>query len=128
MRSIMDIKVALVFETDFSKELSKLASQISVWIVKSPINTPIVKELRLQDSRYNLTEFLVLPLEPKPNLFHRIIYSLDEHHNQLSQDPPYNTLLVYGLGLESVDQNVLKELGFCQSTKTEYGFMAKKAG
>lgn len=122
----MKTEVALVLDADFSTKLQSIALQMPVWIVHSTVNTVIVKELRSQNISYQLTEFFPEQLESKADLFHKIVYSLDEHHNELSQDPPYNTLLVYGLDLEAIDENVLKELGFCQLQKTEFGFIARK--
>lgn len=122
----MKTEIALVLDTDFATELKRLALQMPVWIVKSPINSVVVKELRLQSDNYQLTEFFSEQFESKANSFHKIIYTLDEHHNELSQEPPYNTLLVYGLDLDTIDENELKELGFFQFQKTAYGFIARK--
>lgn len=124
----MQNEVALVMDTDFSKQLKIVASYRPVWIVTSPINSVIVKELRSQSSSYQLTEFFPVQLDSMTNSFHEIVCSLDEHHDGLSQDHPYDTLLVYGLELGSIDKNVLREFGFFQFQKTEYGFIAKKPG
>jgi len=122
----MKSEVALILDTDFTKDLQKLASEMPVWIVKSHNNAVMVKELRLQSNSYQLTEVFSEQLESNSNVFYRIIDTLDEHHNEVSQDPPYNTLLVYGLDLEAIDINILRELGFIKFQKTEYGFIAIK--
>lgn len=122
----MKTEVALVLDADFTKKLQSLALQMPVWIVNSPINTVIVKALRAQNSSYQLTEFFTDQFESKADSFHKIVDTVDEHHNELSQFPPYDTLLVYGLDIEDIDNNVLINLGFLQFQKTEYGFIARK--
>jgi len=123
----MSLQVALVLEENFADKLRQVALQMPVWVVKSTANTTVVDDLRLQCVSCELTEFFREESESVSEMFHRIVFSLDDHYNELSQDIPYRSLLVYGLDLESVNKNTLSELYFFYFHKTEYGFVAQKS-
>jgi hypothetical protein len=52
--------------------------------------------------------------------------SVDQHHNELSQNPPYTTLLVFGLPLSPSLSPLLQAFGFVSSSPETYGFSASK--
>jgi len=52
--------------------------------------------------------------------------SVDQHHNEFSQTPPYSELLVFGVPLSASLQPLLQEFGFVISWPEPFGFGASK--
>jgi hypothetical protein len=122
----MKIEVALIMDANFSQNIEELVSRMPVWVVSSNRNSKVVKKIRLENENSQLTEFFPKKPESKVDMFRRIVFTVDEHHNEISQSTPYNVLLVYGLKLNDIDTHELSELGFMEFISTEYGFLANK--
>ena len=52
--------------------------------------------------------------------------SVDQHHNEFSQTPPYTTLAVLGLSLSQSVEPILREFGFVSAAPSASGFTASK--
>lgn len=103
--------VMLVLDVEFGKKSDLLAKSCPLWIVDSKANREA-----LEGSRANWRSLTWFPLrgdESAAQLFARIAPSLDQHHNELAQDPPYSVLDVYGLPTAAGDMlGPLRHLGF----------------
>jgi hypothetical protein len=56
------------------------------------------------------------------------IDTIDLHHNQSSQFPPYNFIMVFGLPYSPALEPALQENGFVRSKPEPFGFTASKSG
>ena len=118
-------QVALVVAKIPGPEVYRLAKTMPIWIGESLIDAQTLSDLR-DASAYGITTFLERRNDEKSASISRILYSLDEHHNEVSQEPPYSELHVFGANLREVDQAAFRELGFNRYDRTEFGFIAYK--
>jgi hypothetical protein len=52
--------------------------------------------------------------------------SVDQHHNEFSQQPPYSELLVFGVASSAEIESWLQQFGFCEVQSEPFGFSARK--
>lgn len=52
--------------------------------------------------------------------------SVDQHHNEFGQQPPYSELLVFGVASSAEIMSWLKQFGFCEVNSEPFGFSARK--
>jgi hypothetical protein len=117
------LSVAVVLAPSSESELLAIPSGAPTWIASAP-------EL---ESTITLAKQLGLPVtELVPNgksalewLFNHLD-SVDQHHNEFSQDPPYSKLLVFGVHLSAAVDALLSPFGFSVTMAESYGFSAIK--
>jgi hypothetical protein len=115
-------KVALVFDPVYGEQLHRLAAEMSVWIIGSPPNVAVAKDIWQQhsESRHMVTTF-------EPSTFESLMDNIELHHGHCSQTPPFQGLEVIGLMLDPEAQRILRDYGFGSETATEGGFVASRA-
>jgi|SRR5579862_3481140 len=115
-------KVALVFDPGYGEQLRALADDMSVWIIGSPPNVAVAKDIWRQhsESRHMVTTF-------EPSTFESLMDNIELHHGHYSQTPPFQDLEVIGLILSADAQRILREYGFGSETTTDGGFVASRA-
>lgn len=93
--------VAIVFNTDFGDALEALSRQMHVWIVGTPANKRIAREIWARHPGYSresgVTTFDRTGYADVHGLFEGILGTVDEHHGVFEADPPSSILHVYGL-------------------------------
>lgn len=112
-------KVALVVDRTFGERLLGLAHRFHVWIVDSPINTPVIQQVwnteRSEDnagfSGPGVTSFKAGDEELPHDMCVRIVEDIDEHHGEFSQVPPWSEIAVYGTTLSDELRDVFSEFG-----------------
>jgi hypothetical protein len=115
-------KVALVLDPGYGEQLRALAAEMAVWIIGSPVNVAVAKDIWKQpaESPHVVTTF-------EPDTFEGLLDSIELHHGHYSQAPAFQELEVVGLMLNAEAQQVLQEYGFESETITEGGFVASRA-
>ena len=88
-----------------------------VWINSSLIDSSALDDLR-RAAAFGVTTFFDQPGDDMRDSTSRALYSLDEHHNEVSQAPPYSDLQVFGARLGAIDESVLRDLGFAEFSST----------
>jgi len=111
-----------VFDPGYGKQLSILAAQMAVWIIGSPTNVAIAKDVWKQhpESQHMVTTF-------QPATFADLMDNIELHHGHHSQTPPFQELEVIGMTFSAEAQQVLRDYGFGSATATDVGFVAGRA-
>lgn len=91
-------------------------------------NSDFIKALRRQpDPSTLITTFPRREGESNADLAERILYTLDDHHDEHSNGADaYDTLLVSGLTLQELKVDVFRDLGFSEFEESDFGFIARK--
>lgn len=92
-------RVRVIVDPNFGERLAALAPDEPVWIIQSPINTPVAERIWKEQPDYDyLTGVTTLVAQggTAEGEFLRILDTVDEHHGPYSADPPYSLLEVTG--------------------------------
>jgi hypothetical protein len=120
--------VLVIVEPSFGERLTLLPANVQVWIVDTPINTPVVhrlwKERRADNEQNGITTFKVFPGKSREENFLSNLSTIDLHHGHYSNDPPYAQIEVIGASLSDQIKAALSEYGFHQVVATAEGFCA----
>ncbi len=125
--------VALVLDQDFGDRMKTIAERVHTWVVGSPANRAVAEKMWAalpQPFQYNI-ESGVTTFDPalgnSPEEWCKAIVStIDQHHDELSHDPGYSVLEVYGLQFNERLRPYFAELGFSLFEETSCGFRAIK--
>jgi hypothetical protein len=104
--------------------VARLAREMPLWIALTEENQSIQNHPPLTGR--DVTWFDLHPGESDFAVFRRIVFSLDDHHNEPSQSPAFDTLLVFCRASEPVELGSLTELGFVSVESTSFGYVAIK--
>ncbi len=115
--------VAMVLSPAASSDLQVVPRGASAWVAATPEMQSTL--LAARASGLAITE--LVPKRPLPlQQFFDHLDSLDQHHNELSQQSPYSELLVFGV-FPSPEVNAwLGEFGFGPPTAQPFGLSASK--
>jgi hypothetical protein len=116
--------VMLVLQTESPLFVKRIAREIPVWIADTQANAPI-KASSTSESQ-QITWFPIRAGESLGQAAARIAGSLDDHYNENSQQPGYDTLVMQGVNLQAVPIDALKELGFVDFEESRFGLVAYK--
>ena len=124
--------VALVLDPGFGDRLRDLASRVPTWIVESPQNCAVADSIWASEPKTYSNERGITTFDAKlgfgPEEWCRaMVGTIDQHHDELSRDPGYSVLEVYGLPFNERLRPHFSELGFTSFENTAYGFRALKA-
>ena len=118
--------VAFVLDPRIGMKLERLTARMPVWLVATAENLQTLEKVELCSKGY----FDVTPVYVNGNgaeeWFVNHVDTVDQHHNQFSQDPPYDTLHVVGCVLTERVRDELSALGFRNFASREGGFVATK--
>lgn len=105
--------VILIADQTFGMKIEDLPALVPKWVVDSPINHQALDVLggttRLHES---VTTFEPRGQETPLQMASRIADSLDQHHNELAQVPPYDTLDLFGVEPDPVILERFSAYGF----------------
>ncbi|VTU20979.1 hypothetical protein H4CHR_00695 [Variovorax sp. PBS-H4] len=107
--------VLLVIDQRFGSKVELLPYPCPLWIIESEANRGALKNSSSRN--WPLTWFPIRSGESATEVFARISYSLDQHHNEFAQDPPYDVLDVYGLPPNVDMLPSVRDLGFVSQMK-----------
>ena len=106
-------------------DLQAMPSGSSAWVASTPEMQGTVKAARA----CGLAVTELFPRGEHPvQWFLNHLDSLDQHHNESSQRPPYSELLVFGLEPTPEVDAWLRGFGFGAATLEPFGFSASKNG
>lgn len=102
--------VLLVVDSQFGGKIKHLPYPCPLWIIESEANREALRD----SSRRNwpLIWFPGRRGETAIEVFNKISHSLDQHHNEFAQRPPYDALDVYGLPSKTNALHSVEDLGF----------------
>ena len=121
----MATTVAIVLDRQFADRL-RLLDAPDIWVIRSPANTAVTDHLRVAGFTSRVTTFADY-LEPEAEAFDELLRTVDLHHGEFSQSPPYDRLEVYGLAFDDAAQEALGGIGFAVEALTASGFTARRA-
>jgi hypothetical protein len=121
--------VFFILDTQFGDQLLSLPKASPVWLIDSALNTPIVRGLwanaQTIDSQ-EITTFTCLPTWNLADFFESMLITIYEHHGPMSRENGYSALIVLGLPITPVIEEILANDNLEISRITEVGFMAKR--
>ena len=121
-------KVALVLDRDFGEELQDVATQMAVWIIDSPPNKAVARELwEWQPKPEHMSATFMEPAVPDETSFAGLMNNIELHHGEYSQTPPFHELEVIGLKPTSTVEEVLSDFGFALMETTIASFRAGRS-
>jgi hypothetical protein len=122
-------RVRVIVHPNFGERLAALAPDAPVWIIQSPVNTPVAERIwKEQHNNNHLTGVTTFVAQggTAEDEFLRILGTVDEHHGPYSSEPPYSLLEVTGCAPSERVIEVLRDRGFTVTTSTSEGFNASK--
>ena len=124
--------VHIVVDDKFGKKLRELPYREPAWIVDSPINKVIIKELwdirPDEDYMEGITSFIYDKGESPEDRFMGILESVMDHHGPYSHDPPCSKINVIGAKLTEQIKEFLLDYEFTKFEITKFGFVAEMPG
>lgn len=129
MKTINPRRVHVVVDPAFGQRLAALPADEPVWIVASPVNEPVARELwRQRSTKRHLDGITLFPSYGAPeDSFLGVLDRVDLHHGEHSATPPYSLLEVVGCAPSEGVRAALAELGFDVGVGTPDGFSASRA-
>jgi hypothetical protein len=117
--------VTVVLDGEFGERMRAFESA-SLWIVDSATNLDALQYIRRADPTYRPTTFRDAP-GGSGELLAKLLPTVDLHHGEFSQSPPYDRLDVYGARPNHAVQAALASIGFEVQTPTAEGFVAVRS-
>ena len=128
------IGVAIVLDPKFGSRLIDLAQRMPVWIADTPENRAVAKALwhgdvatRASETLHEVTTFVVNPATSPEEQMVNILDTVDLHHGEYSQDPPYRYLEVFGALPTETVRRELNRFGFILSQESAGWFRAVRS-
>ena len=118
--------VALVLSADSIALFERLARDIPVWVADTPEHLSFKDTLRQGEERPRVTWFPLREGEELERAAIRIIFSLDQHYDELSQEIGYEALWVVGVPCKPTYLTEIEQLGFVSVQPVLGGFLAMK--
>lgn len=120
--------VSVVLDRAFGTRLSELLALGPVWIVDSPVNRAVAKDLWAQFPTRNqldgVTTFKASETDSPEEMLIENLDVIDLHHGFHSADPPYTVLEVIGAAFTARIEVALAGFGFDSFPITSDGFRA----
>jgi hypothetical protein len=121
----MSPTVTVVLDGEFGERMRSL-EPASLWIVDSATNLDALQRIRRTDPTFRPTTFRDGPGSPS-DFFANLLSTIDLHHGEFSQSPPYDQLDVYGARPNHAVQAALAAIGFEIQAPTAEGFVAVRS-
>lgn len=119
-------KLYAIFDLTFGERL-RLIDSDPVWIVKGPVNEPIIRSIWATHPERDLTGFTYNEKATPEDSFLAELDMIDLHHGPYSADPPYTVIEVIGARLNENSKSALSELGFESFEENDHGFTASRS-
>jgi hypothetical protein len=114
----------LILRSDSQLFVRRIAREVPVWIADTQANAQI--KAGLASDAEQVTWFPLGEGESLDQAAARIAVSLDDHYNESSQRPGYDTLVVHGVNVAAMPLDTLKDLGFVEFEESRFGLVASK--
>lgn len=127
-------KVGLVVDRHFGERIRELARSFHLWVVESPVNTSVAREVwREEQARPSgdplgsgVTTFQAGSDESPEDVCARLAGDLDEHHGGHAHTPGWTEIEVFGAALNPRLQQVFGDVGATSFEPTPSGFICKR--
>jgi hypothetical protein len=121
--------VALVVDPECGQRIREIAARMPAWVVDTPTNRRAVRALRDEAAAGSarLTTFRSAPDETPEEACIQILPTLDLHHGELSQDPPYSAVEVIGAKPTAAVRRAFEALQLRIVDMRDQGFVASRA-
>ena len=116
--------VMLILRSDSQLFVRRIAREVPVWIADTPANAQL--KTHLAGDPGLVTWFPIRAGESLEHAAARISVSLDDHYNECSQQPGYDTLIIQGVDAAAMSRKELKDLGFSHFEESQIGLVAFK--
>lgn len=134
MHQTKKTKVGIVVERNFGERLAALARSFHIWVIKSPVNTPFIKEYWSGEPQSpahdplasGITSFTPDDNESPEDACARIAGDVEDHHGEFAQDPPWSEIEVFGVKLSDRLREVFAEIGVTTFEPTPDGFICRR--
>ena len=120
----MDSTVTVVLDGEFGDRVRELAGPL--WIADSATNVDAIRIARRDNPAFRPTTFRDDPSRPQSDVLATLLPTIDLHHGELSQDPPYDRLVVYGARPNHAVRAILADFGFRVEEELSEGFSASR--
>lgn len=116
MKIASPYKVRVVVDRTFGERLASLPAGEPVWVIDSPINTPVAHRLwRERNDENHLTG--ITTFKPGASLSSEdgaaaLLGTIEDHHGEYSADPPYSILEIIGCADSQRLRSALAEFRF----------------
>jgi hypothetical protein len=128
-------KVAIVVDRAFGERLSKLSRSCHVWVVESPVNTPVIRDVWQDTSaaadrlsmRSGVTSFKDNAELSADEICVAIVAVVDEHHGEPWSDSPWSEIEVFGAPLTPALRSAFEDVGGASFESTTDGFVCRHA-
>jgi len=122
--AVRSTQVVIVVDAAFGSRLASLPTDVPVWVVDTPINARVARELWAAN-RSGLTTFKP-GSEASPEAWcSSVLGQVDLHHGPYSQNPPYNEVRVIGTAPSAELRTALAEFGLVEIRSEPGGFVAR---
>ena len=122
--------VVIVVDPAFGERIRALAPEIPVWVVDTPVNRAAAQRFwpngPEHGTRVDITTFIARAGESPERVCMGVLPTVDLHHNELSQSPPYSAVEVHGASPTPELQAALEELGLVVVEKCGAHFVARR--
>ena len=121
-------RVHVVVDPAFGQRLADLPADEPVWVVASPINEPVIRQLWQQrPTKSHLDGITLFQSHGSPeDALLGNLGTIDLHHGEYSAQPPYSLLEVVGCQPSEEVRSALAELGFSITATSPQGFSAQR--
>ena len=118
--------VGIVVDTHFGSRIEQLAQKMPIWVVDTPVNRAAAEQFWRKNSSFThmqeVTTFKV-DLDGTPNDWCcAILLTVDLHHGEYSQNPPYRSVVVIGTDLSADLRAIFENYGFRDFREEGQGF------
>lgn len=123
--------VAVVLDPEYGHHLAVLAGDKPVWIVDTPANRAAAESVWASKSTktadLSVTTFQVESGSSAEARLAGVVPTVDLHHGEYSQNPPYVGIEVFGARPTPEVRQVLREFGMGIITERPDGFLATRS-
>lgn len=127
--------VHVIVAADYGERLRGLPACEAVWVADTSTNHPVIKSIWAsspgETSRgflTGITSFQVAADKTPEDWLLGVLDSVEDHHSEYSQTPPYSTLRVIGTVLTPRLREGLESYDFVKFEDLPDGFVAYKSG
>jgi len=121
--------VTIVVDPEFGERLCAVAKETPVWIVDTPLNRAAVEVAWNPEQHLpnGVTTFRVEPNSTPEEWCAKILGTVDLHHGEYSQDPPYAVVEVIGTPLTNRLRQAFSEYELNAFAERVSGFRASRS-
>src|SRR5262245_21403814 len=120
--------VAVVVDQNFGDQLAALSQRLHVWACSSSRNREVAEQVWAGPPTHSLsrgiTTFEYDPADSPADIVLGVLDEVELHHGEVSHDPEWRTLEVYGAALTPSLKTALRKLGVTRFESVEQGFRA----